>query len=169
MFEDFRITFKGGTLLLLMLSFAMSFSQIVQIAWCSASGPFYGYFYNESHEILSCVYNTPGDWFFYWGALGLNALGVWQLFYDFKSNREQWAANRRINISRILFTISFVSTNALLEALTRVYTRPALGSPIGIIFASFGYLLPISIFVLVVSSWTIINKVELYLDLNKRH
>ena len=167
MFDKNGFTFKGTTLFLMLASFALAFSHVVTIQWCSANGEFYGYFYDDSHELRSCVFNVPFEWFFTYGGIALNTFGIWNLFYDFIRTRDQWRETKRINISRVVFTLSFVATNSLLEVLTHSYMRSQTESIIGAFFDYMFFLLPTSIILLAISAWTIINKVELHLDLNR--
>jgi hypothetical protein len=168
MFGDNGFAFKGSALLLLLGGFAMAFGQIVTIAWCSASGEFYGYFYNEAGKLQSCVFNTPGDWLFTYGSIGLTVAGMWSLFYDFVRTRETWKEKRTVNLSRVTFTLSFVVMNSMLEALTKAYMRPHTSSILYILFDNMFWLLPVSIFLLALSAWSIVNKVELYFNLKWR-
>jgi hypothetical protein len=168
MFDRDGFTFKGTTLFLMLASFALAFSHVVTIQWCSANGEFYGYFYDDAHELRSCVFNVPFEWFFTYGAVILNGFGMWNLFYDFIRTRDQWRETKRINISRVVFTLSFVTTNSLLEVLTHSYMRPNTESILYFAFDYLFFLLPTAIILLAVSAWTIINKVELYFDLSRR-
>ena len=168
MFGASGFSFKGSALLLLLGGFALAFGQIVTITWCSASGEFYGFFYDASNELKSCVFNTPGDWFFTWASLGLTVAGTWNLWYDFLQTRDTWREKRSINVSRITFTLSFVVMNSMLEALTKIYTRPKADTPIYFIFDNMFWLLPLSILLVAISTWSIVNKVELYFNLKWR-
>ena len=167
MFDKDGFTFKGTTLFLMLASFALAFSHVVTIQWCSANGDFYGYFYDDAHHLRSCVFNVPFDWFFTYGGIALNTFGMWNLFYDFIRTRDQWRDTKRINISRVVFTLSFVATNSLLEVLTHSYMRPKTGSIIYFFFDNMFFLLPASIMLLAISAWTIINNVELHFDLSR--
>ena len=168
MFDKNGFTFKGTTLFLLLASFALAFSHVVTIQWCSANGEFYGYFYDENHVLRSCVFNVPFDWFFTYGGIALNGVGMMNLFYDFMGTRDQWRETKRINISRVVFTLSFVATNSLLEVLTHSYMRPNTESIFYFAFDHLFFLLPTAIILLAISAWTIINKVELHFDLSRR-
>ena len=168
MFGDNGFSFKGSALLLLLGGFAMAFGQIVTITWCSASGEFYGYFYDDNHMLQSCVFNTPGDWFFTWASLGLTVAGMWSLFYDFLQTRNTWKEKRSVNLSRVVFTISFVIMNSMLEALTKAYMRPHTSTPIYLLFDNVFWLLPLSIFLVALSTWSIVNNLELHFNLKWR-
>ena len=168
MYGDNGFSFKGSALLLLLGSFAMVFTQIVSITWCSANGQFYGYFYNEANQLQSCVFNTPGDFFFTWGSMGLTLAGMWSLFYDFIKTRDTWREKRSINLSRVVFTLSFVAMNGLLEVLTKAYERPKTTTLLYLFFDNMFWMLPLSIFLVALSTWSIVNKVELHFNLRWR-
>lgn len=159
---------KNTSLLLLLCSLTLTLSQIVSTSWCNANSVYYGYFIDDTNNWHSCVYEMPGSWLFTYGAICFNAWGTIYFFLDFAKTRDEWRQTRTINLSRIGLLLSLSSINGMLEVLGNAWQRPDTQAPIYFVYDYFWYLFPAALGILLVATWSIINKVELLFTLNKR-
>lgn len=168
MFNKFGFTFKGATLALFLANAGLSMIHIMATAWCSASGKYYGYFVDDQNSLHSCAWELPARPYMHYVYLVLLALSVSGLINDYVRTRDEWQNYREVNLSRISFVISFMLINELLQAVANVEDiKYAVGFE-NFFFVNLWYLFPIAVLLLAVSSWSIVNKVELIFTLNKR-
>lgn len=168
MFNKFGFTFKGATLTLFLLNAALSIIHIMATSWCSASGKFYGYYFDDENALHSCAWELPARPYFSYAFIMLSALGVSGLISDYVRAHDEWSNYREVNLSRITFAGSFLLLNQLLEAVANVEELKFAGGYEYFFFVNLWYLFPIAAILLTVSSWSIVKKVELIFTLNKR-
>ena len=168
MFDKLGFTFKGATLSLFLLNAGLSLIQIMATDWCSANGKYYGYFVDDHATLHSCAWELPARPIFAWIFVFTGALGLVGLFADYYQARDQWKDHKEINLSRITFMVSLLMINLLLEALANTEEVRYSGGYQYLLFTNFWYLMPVALALLTISTWSIINKVELVFTLNKR-
>ena len=100
-------------------------------------------------------------------AIALNSMGALGLFAEWVKTRDTWRNTKSINLSRLLFTGSFITVNFLLETLGRMWGHSTYFEFWNWIFDNFFYLFPTALIVLLVSGWTIFNKVEIHIRLKQ--
>ena len=168
MFEDDFFVSKNAAIMLLFGSLVFTLTQILATTWCNANTNTFGYYQDDSMQWHVCVYEMPGEWFFSNGAILLNAVGAISLCVDVVRTRSVWLATRTINLSRVAFSISLLSINFLLEILSHAWRRPSSDNPFHFFYDNFWYMFPVALTLLLISSWSIVKKVELLFTLNKR-
>ena len=168
MFNKYGFTLKGATLTLFLLNAALSIVHILATSWCSASGKFYGYYFDDQSSLHSCAWELPSRPYFSYAFVMLSALSVSGLISDFVKTRDEWQNYREVNLSRITFVGSFMLLNQLLEAVANVEDIKYAGGFENFFFVNLWYLFPIAATLLAISSWSIVKKVELIFTLNKR-
>ncbi len=168
MFDQLGFTFKGATLTLFLLNAALSIFHILATSWCSASGKFYGYYFDDQNALHSCAWELPARPYFAYTFVLLSALSISGLISDFVKTRDEWQNYREVNLSRITFVGSFMLVNQLLEAVANVEDIKYAGGIENFFFVNLWYLFPIAVILLAISSWSIVKKVELIFTLNKR-
>lgn len=168
MFEKEFFGSRTAAIPLMLGSLLLTLTQILATTWCNANSDVFGYYLDDSQRWHSCVYAMPGEWFFFYGAILLNILGALNLFAEAARTRDVWLATKTINLSRVVFSLSFLTINFMLEVLSRAWMRPSTESPFYFFFDNFWYLFPITLALLLVSGWSIQSRVELIFTLNKR-
>ena len=168
MFDKLGFTFKGATLSLFLLNAGLSLIQIMATSWCSANSRYYGYFVDDQAKLHSCAWELPARPWFAWIFILTGALGLVGLFADYYKVRDEWKEHKVVNLSRTAFVVSLLMINLLLEALANTEQIQYSGGYQYLLFSNFWYLMPISLVLLTVSTWSITNKVELVFTLNKR-
>lgn len=168
MFDKFGFTFKGATLTIFLLNASLSIMHILATSWCSASGKFYGYFYDDQNALHSCAWESPARPYFSYAFAMLTGLGIVGLISDYIQTRDEWANYREVNLSRIAFVGSLMLLNQLLDAVANVEDIKYSHGNEYFFFVNLWYLFPIAAVLLAISSWSIVNKVELIFTLNKR-
>lgn len=168
MFEDKFFSTKNAGITLLLASLLLTLTQIIATTWCNANSEHFGYFIDDSQKWHVCVYEMPGDWFFYYGAILLTVWGLMSLVAETARTKNVWLETKTINLSRLVFSLSLVCINMLLENLSHAWQRPNTSSPLYLFFDTFWYLFPLALAGFVVSAWSIAYKVELIFTLNKR-
>lgn len=168
MSDNDQFGFQGTTLSLMVSSLVLTLSQMISVAWCNANSSNFGYFLDESNNWHICVYEMPFSWLFTYGAAGLTGLGVANLFTDIFKTRATWHETKTVNLSRGGLIIGMLSINGLLEILNSAWMRPETTSFFYFFYDNFFYFFPAALALVVVSSWSIYNKVELLFTLNKR-
>jgi hypothetical protein len=168
MSDNDNFGFKGTTLTLMVSSLLLTLSQMISTSWCNANSSNFGYFLDEKNDWHICVYDMPGSWLFRYGALGLTSLGIMNLFTDVFKTRATWLETKTVNLSRAGLILGMVSVNGLLEILNSAWLRPETKNFLYFFYDNFFYFFPVALALVVVSSWSIVNKVELIFTLNKR-
>ena len=165
MFEDLKL--KRHSYILLLLGLVLTLTQIISTTWCNANGESFGYFLDDQSRYHICVYEMPGAVFFEYGALTLNMLGMLGIFAEWVKTRDTWRHTKSVNLSRLLFTASFISVNFLLETLSKMWGHSDYLAFWNWIFDNFFYLFPTALITLLISGWTIFNKVEIHIRLKQ--
>ena len=160
--------FEGTTITLMMSSLLLTLGQMISTTWCNANGSTFGYFLDDYNNWHTCVYDMPGSWLFRYGAIGLTGLGIANLFTDIYKTRESWRETKTLNLSRGGLILGMVSVNGLLEILNSAWLRPETTGLLYFFYDNFFYFFPAAVALVVVSSWSIHNRVELLFTLNKR-
>lgn len=168
MFDDEFFATKNAGIWLLVSSLVVTLTQILATTWCNANSDYFGYFIDETQQWHSCVYEMPGDWFFTYGALLLNTFGALNLCVEAMRTKNVWLETKTVNLSRIVFSLSLLSINLMLETLSRTWQRPGSTGILNFLFDYFWYLFPVALLLALASVWSIVNKVELIFTLNKR-
>jgi uncharacterized membrane protein len=168
LFDKLGFTFKGATLGLFLLNAALSLLQIMATGWCSANGKYYGYYVDDKATLHSCAWELPARSLFQWVFVFTGVMGLVGLLMDYYQARDQWKEYKEVNLSRITFVVSLLMVNLLLEALANTEEVKYSGGYQYLLFTYFWYLMPVALVMLTISSWSIINKLELIFTLNKR-
>lgn len=168
MFDYEFFASKNAAIMLMLGSLVLTLTQIIATTWCNANTNTFGYYQDDSQHWHACVYEMPGEWLFSNGAILLNAFGAISLFVDVVRTRETWLATKTINLSRVAFSASLLSINLMLEVLSHAWQRPSTSSPFYFFYDNFWYMFPVALALLLISSWSIVKKVELLFTLNKR-
>ena len=168
MFDKLGFTFRSATLALFLANAGLSILHIMATAWCSASGKYYGYFVDDENTLHSCAWELPARPYLHYVYIILVALSVSGLISDYVRTRDEWQTYKEVNLSRITFVISFMLMNELLQAVANVEDiKYAFGFE-NFFFVNLWYLFPVAAILLIISSWSIVKKVELIFTLNKR-
>lgn len=166
MLKRLGFNFESATTALIIGSLLLTITQIFTTTWCSASGSYYG-FYFDGQTLRSCVYELPARSFFSLSASLAAGLGLFSMVIEWAAAAFRWREFRELNVSRILFVASFLLTDYLLQNLANALPHSN-SENAGWAFNNFYWLFPTALIIFVISSTTIYKKREFILYLNRK-
>ena len=159
MFRRLGFTFETLTVALMITSLVLTTTQLFLTTWCSASGQYYGYYFDGQY-LRSCVNDSPARVFFSFAASLTGGLGLLSMVIEWSAAAFRWRNFREINFSRIFFVASFLSIDYLLQNLANALPHES-GLDQGWAFDNFYWCFPTALLIFITASFTIYNKIEL--------
>ena len=159
MFRRLGFTFETLTVALMITSLALTITQIFMTSWCSTSGMYYGYIFDGQY-LRSCIVEYPARDVISLAASITGWFGFVSMLIEWSAAAFRWRNFREINFSRILFVVSFLTIDYLLQDLANAIPHEY-GFENGWAFDNFFWLFPSALLLFIAASFTIYNKIEL--------
>jgi hypothetical protein len=159
MLRRLGFTFETLTVALMISSLVLTITQLFLTSWCSASGEYYGYYFDGQY-LRSCVIDFPARDFISVAASLTTGFGILSMLIEWAAAAFRWRNFRELNFSRILFVISFLVIDYLLQDLANALPREW-GFDQGWAFDNFFWLFPTALLMFIAASFTIYKKIEL--------
>lgn len=159
MLRRLGFTFETLTVALMISSLVLTITQLFLTSWCSASGEYYGYYFDGQY-LRSCVIDFPARDFISVAASLTTGFGILSMLIEWAAAAFRWRNFREINFSRIIFVASFLCIDYLLQNLANALPHES-GLDQGWAFDNFYWCFPTALLLFTAASFTIYNKLEL--------
>jgi hypothetical protein len=164
---EFGLKIRGLTAMSAAANILIALTKMIAVQMCSVSNKEYGFYY-QNNQWHSCVVDVQYGDIFRWLAIASLALTGYGLMIDFGKANFHLDVLRSINITKTLFTISLIVITYELDTVASIAMPEQIAGPNALGFYSFWWAMPIAMSTFVWTTWMIVTRREMVINLKPK-